>query len=93
MSVELYKEVIGIIVTQPDLEAIAIEIAKSSPKAFVDAAHSLGIGDAQLVKNKFNEKVRKIDQNEGMIPAIKFVRCEKGFGLIDAKEYVESLRK
>ena len=89
---QYYKEAIGIIAAQPDLEAIAIEVAKANPSIFVEAAHTLGIGDALMVETKFKAEVRKVDLEQGMIPAIKFVRAERGFGLKEAKEYVEATR-
>jgi len=91
MSVELYKEVIGIISGNPDYEAIAVEIAKSNPKSFLDACDQLRITDLKQSEIRFRKKALLIKNSEGKIPCIKFIRAELGLALKESKEYMDAL--
>jgi len=78
---KMHKKVINILheATDSDLVQIAWKVAINNPTAFVKAAEEPSAHIAKLVVG-----VNKIDD-------IKSVRAATGWGLIETKEYVESL--
>lgn len=78
-----YAAVIGLLAEETDWKPVVTRIAMKHPKAVYDAIESPGksldsILRAQVLAGK-------------KISAIKLCRAEKGIGLKEAKDYVESL--
>lgn len=64
-----------------DWRGIVYKIAAKNPKVVVEA---MGV-------NAWKQEARKIRDNEGKLPAIKYCRAETGMRLKEAKEAVENL--
>lgn len=88
-NIELYKDVIDVVASNRDLCPVAIEVAKTSPKAFLEAAARLGMGSKTSRMEVIKKEVQRLIVAEGRIPAIKYVRSKLGWGLKEAKEFCE----
>ena len=95
MSAESYKKVIDLTQSDLDWKAIALDLAKNHPAAFVKSANRV---DRFLKRNLADER-RQLDEEclriwheEGnKVGAIKHCRNQTGTSLKEAKEHIESL--
>jgi len=84
----VYKQVISILeaMTPEDYPRLIFEIARNYPDALIGARAVMSD-----VSMSFDEKLRLLIKIKGKIHAIKYARAEKFWGLVEAKEYIESL--
>lgn len=81
-----YKQAIALLMVQNDWKDICVTIAQKHPKIFIEACPVKYSGD-------FEEAALREYRMGGMIPAIKYVRSVKGWGLKDSKAYVDGLKE
>ena len=60
---------------------------------FAQAGPTQGAPASDQARASLNADTRRVLQNEGKIPAIKFLRQKTGLGLKEAKEYVEAVEQ
>lgn len=80
-----YKQAISLLMLQKDWKDICVAIAMKHPKVFVEAC-PIRCGD------DFEAEVLREYRMNGMIPAIKYARAAKGWGLKESKGYVDELK-
>lgn len=84
-----YKDVIEILFdiknkTEHDKEKLLYEIAKTNPSVIVNAYNKIN-------ELTFDQKMRKIRDEQSLLHAIKEYRSITHEGLKEAKEYIKSL--
>ncbi len=76
-----YEQAIDILTQEQDWKSICIAVAKKDPQLFCEA----------YGKQPWQVTAKAINETEGKVPAIKYVRNQTGMGLKEAKEAVEAL--
>lgn len=93
-TIDLYKEVIDVIVKNPGAFCqTSIEIAKSNPKLFLDAAASSGIISKLSILDNAKKNAEALIRSQGFMSAIKYVRGELGISLKDAKDFCDKIKQ
>lgn len=87
-----YSRVIDLIVEDAiDYRAIGLALAKTQPAIFLaihDAVSGVSDGDA-----KMNQEMAALIKQDKFVEAIKLCRTVKGWGLKEAKDYHDALRR
>lgn len=76
-----YQQAIDILTSENDWKAICTAMAKMYPKEFCEACH----------KKPWQIEALRINNTEGKIAAIKYIRTQTGMDLKETKKTIEDL--
>jgi len=83
-----HKQVIDLLAEGVDYKAVAVQIAKDNPLVFIKAEKA-----SRDPRTAFDKYVCRTFEAEGKLPAVKLVKNEKGWSLLESKQYVEKLER
>jgi len=81
-----HKEVIELLAAGVDFKAVAVVVARDFPKTFIAAEKASR--DPRTARDRY---ACRIFEQEGKLPAVKYIKQETGWSLLESKKYVEKL--
>lgn len=80
-----FQKVIDVVASDPDWKQLALSVAKNNPTAFLEAYRDIAY-------SHFLPEMKRLVDGDQVVEAIKYVRTQTGWGLKEAKDFVDKYR-